>query len=667
MDAKKVVISCGPIPARLDSVKFITNRFKGGLAFRTAQYLIDKGLDVTIVMWKHTKLPKVDGCYSEYWMQENVHVITVEDVFAYYNWFAENAGQYNAFVMAAAVANLAPSEPLAGKFPSHNYKVGDKFNIQFEIAPRAIDVVKKVNPRACLIGYKLFDAKSDEELIDIARHTLSDAKANIIFANTPGEAKSKKIAVLPDNSVIPCDFEEHLELIYRAIKQEYYRTVIEPLTEEEMHMIRLREATSIVKMYEKTFHGFGTVGAPILASGRTWFATTSRGHQGEPVIVKRVDHIQRIVYATGKATLNAPTLDRILAQRNYSGIVVHRHDDDPNFQPGPAQDFFHEYLFPGSKDEASAVELAFFYGKSLQRVKLPYHGDLTFIPKQMVDWTKYYEEFPARYFSIPDQMQSLIDHYNQGETLEMGANRQACCKYAYDPFVQAENAVNVDIQYVLTHEFDFVVVKNAINYLDKNTIRRVVQRTKHFVANTFLSSPEEKVTENEAAVKVDMNGGALVLHALRLKNDGLVQHEFYAYEQSDYEELGLKVFPYGRNSALLVKADDSDLNTRVSYLYRDASNYKRQNTAIVRGVLSKQEQRAILDSLNEEKYFIPHQVGLPEKRFSTWSEQDDHCWFELAPDFAEICYDTPTVNLDCAQLTANFIAAKDNWDGSIVD
>lgn len=33
---KKVVISCGPIPARLDSVKYITNRFKGGLAFRTA-------------------------------------------------------------------------------------------------------------------------------------------------------------------------------------------------------------------------------------------------------------------------------------------------------------------------------------------------------------------------------------------------------------------------------------------------------------------------------------------------------------------------------------------------------------------------------------------------------------------------------------------------------
>ena len=31
-----VVISCGPIPAKVDSVKFITNRFRGGLAFQTA-------------------------------------------------------------------------------------------------------------------------------------------------------------------------------------------------------------------------------------------------------------------------------------------------------------------------------------------------------------------------------------------------------------------------------------------------------------------------------------------------------------------------------------------------------------------------------------------------------------------------------------------------------
>lgn len=54
---KSVLISCGPIPARLDSVKFVTNKFKGGLAFKTAKDLIDSGYDVTIVKWEDTNTP----------------------------------------------------------------------------------------------------------------------------------------------------------------------------------------------------------------------------------------------------------------------------------------------------------------------------------------------------------------------------------------------------------------------------------------------------------------------------------------------------------------------------------------------------------------------------------------------------------------------------------
>ncbi|MDE7242460.1 MAG: hypothetical protein K2O18_00550, partial [Oscillospiraceae bacterium] len=137
MENKKVVISCGPIPARLDSVKFLTNRFKGGLAFKTADFLARQGFRLTIIVWKGTEIPaNFNG--------SNVEIVRVEDVFDYYRWFENNASEYDACIMAAAVANLTPSHPYEGKFPSHNYKVGEKFNIEFEIAPRAIDVVKKV-------------------------------------------------------------------------------------------------------------------------------------------------------------------------------------------------------------------------------------------------------------------------------------------------------------------------------------------------------------------------------------------------------------------------------------------------------------------------------------------------------------------------------------------
>lgn len=102
------------------------------------------------------------------------------------------------------------------------------------------------------------------------------------------------------------------------------------------------------------------------------------------------------------------------------------------------------------------------------------------------------------------------------------------------------------------------------------------------------------------------------------------------------------------------------MNTRINYLYRDASNYKVLNTAVIRGELSEADQQIILSCLEDGEYFIPSQVGLDEERFGSWTE-DDHCWFEMSPGFAEPTNAAPG-NLDCAQLVANFLAAKDNWD-----
>ncbi|MBP3585213.1 MAG: hypothetical protein J6J59_05960 [Peptococcaceae bacterium] len=70
------------------------------------------------------------------------------------------------------------------------------------------------------------------------------------------------------------------------------------------------------------------------------------------------------------------------------------------------------------------------------------------------------------------------------------------------------------------------------------------------------------------------------------------------------------------------------LNTKIEYLYRDASNYKIYNECVVKGILTAEQREEIVDCLSEGEYFIPSQVGLPEKRFDDWTE-DDHPWFEL--------------------------------------
>ena len=78
------------------------------------------------------------------------------------------------------------------------------------------------------------------------------------------------------------------------------------------------------------------------------------------------------------------------------------------------------------------------------------------------------------------------------------------------------------------------------------------------------------------------------------------------------------------------------LNTRINYLYRDADNYKMHNSCVVSGEITEAQAIEIMSCLDSGEYFIPRQVGLPEKRFDRLDEETDHCWFELDADGFEV-------------------------------
>lgn len=552
---KKIVVTCGPIPARLDSVKYLTNMFKGGLAFKTASWLARyPDFEVTVVCWKHTRVP--EDCAG--WHA----LVTVNDVFEYYDWIAANARNYDAFVTAAAVANLTPVKPYEGKFPSHNYRPGDEFDIKFMIAPRAIDAIKPLNPRACVIGYKLFDEPDDDKLTDIARHTLDDARANIIFANRPLEAKNKKIAVFPDGSAIPVDFDGHMELISRAIKQEYFRTETEPLSESEKADPNIREALAAVGMYENTFEKYGTVAIPV--DGHPgMFATTSRGHLKSPVIVRSVDPVNKIVRASGKATLNAPALSAMLA--NYPGyLIIHRHFNDENADQDvlhglDAHDVLHgKYLFPGTAEEYEKAAAC-----TSGILTCPRHGYLAARPIRPVDWTEYNNLFPEHYFKPQCEMLSLVQAFREKslDVLEIGGNKKPMGNLSYDPYVAPDPdfARAVDDAEVDGRTFPLAVCFNAINYLSRAEIAKFVAHSKTFAANTFRQAPEEKITSQEYAVLDKDRNEPVVRHGLRLPGDGLMRHKFHAYDRLDYEGLGLSCWEYGRNSMVVYRGIDGTM------------------------------------------------------------------------------------------------------------
>lgn len=344
---KRILLTAGPIPARLDSVKFLTNRFKGGLSLKTAHYLRDQGHDVTVVAWKHNTL------------QTDLPVIPIVDVMDYYRTVLDF--EADAYILAAAVANLMPSNPYEGKFPSHNYQVGEKFNIEFEIAPRVIDDIKKRHPRSTLVGYKLYDG-DHHHLISAAKKTLFDSLANVVFANHPAWAKDRKIALTQDGAVFETTFDEHCRLIDQIVRAEFYQSSVTPsdIVLNKMEQFVVDNYPS----YPLDGRTYGTF-AVRRAHG---FITTTRGKkEGNKAIsvVHSVDHKTRTVHASNKATLNAPLLDQMFALNSHLNILYHGHE-----LKGKA--VHDSYEFAGSTGDLKFATQV----HSGEEILLPHHGFL---------------------------------------------------------------------------------------------------------------------------------------------------------------------------------------------------------------------------------------------------------------------------------------------------
>lgn len=103
------------------------------------------------------------------------------------------------------------------------------------------------------------------------------------------------------------------------------------------------------------------------------------------------------------------------------------------------------------------------------------------------------------------------------------------------------------------------------------------------------------------------------------------------------------------------------MNTKIGYTYRDADNNKIQNRCVIEGEITPEQQEIILRCLDGGEYFIPSQVGMPEKQFGAYNPEIDHPWFELGKYSFELTQEKCLIHLDAATLVANFQKCKGNW------
>lgn len=327
---KNILITGGPVHAHLDAVKIITNRFKGGLMAELANNLImSYGADNITIFY--VVAPRM-GAVKPNFCGNGIILYEHNGLEDYKRLVLELAPHMDAVILGAAVANLIPAKPIVGKFPSHNYKSGDVIPIDFTIAPRIIDEVKKVAPKTHLFGFKLLSGAPHEELIRAAYEIVLSSGATAVFANDRKNLQ-EIYAVTKERGVHPIERIRLEGWIWEMIKDKYYHTA--HFVEWDIPEDPVRQLRNLILKHKEKFTTVenGMIFGTVAVRCERGFITTGRGKRELDDIVKviYVDHDNHEVLVEGpkKASLNAPLLAKLFESPEVDHIV-HYHQQEPS-------------------------------------------------------------------------------------------------------------------------------------------------------------------------------------------------------------------------------------------------------------------------------------------------------------------------------------------------
>jgi phosphopantothenate-cysteine ligase len=359
-EPKNILVTAGAVYGRIDDVKIVTNRFKGGRMIELAKRLYGYGDDHI-----HLLIPK--GTKMDPWECGPLLTLSTHDGFEdYRDKVLQLAPKMDAVVLGAAVCNLIPRAPIKGKFPSHNYQPGEEVRIPFMIAPRVIDMVKEKAPHADLFGFKLLSNVDKEELIDAAYSILWESRATAVIANDLRNLNQKHI-VTKERAVHDVEERDLASWIWGVVHDLHYHTESDfPQREWKGEEIaqRILEEWKTAFEYTDAYVSRGVAavlvfGAVAVRSPGGGFFTTLRGkNEAEGLAyVTKVNHEKRTVWVLDRrhggrwrASLNAPLFDRIFERFARVHHIVHLHKQRgdlpvyPYAPPGTVRDTERPYL-----------------------------------------------------------------------------------------------------------------------------------------------------------------------------------------------------------------------------------------------------------------------------------------------------------------------------------
>lgn len=152
---KRILLTGGPVPAQLDDVRQITNKFSGALSVCLARELLLRGAEVEFILGAATApVPS--------WMAHT----RVTDITDYRQCVLDRLARRpcDAAIMSAGVADFAPARASAGKRPSDS-----EWNLTLQPTPKVIDEIHAAHPTLPIVAFKFTHGSTREELLAVAR------------------------------------------------------------------------------------------------------------------------------------------------------------------------------------------------------------------------------------------------------------------------------------------------------------------------------------------------------------------------------------------------------------------------------------------------------------------------------------------------------------------
>lgn len=214
---KKYIITAGGTSEKIDNVRKITNSSSGKLGMMIANQLLEENEDIKIyyVCSKNSLRPldnrvdviEIEGTINlkntveDLLINNNIHYfihsMAVSDYMTDYVTSLDKIKESirNADDIDEALSNVRVIE--GNKISSYE----DNLVVVLKPTPKIISIIKDISPSTFLVGFKLLDGVSKENLIEVAKKLRDKNKCDLVVANDLSNIRiGKHIAYIIDKN-----------------------------------------------------------------------------------------------------------------------------------------------------------------------------------------------------------------------------------------------------------------------------------------------------------------------------------------------------------------------------------------------------------------------------------------------------------------------------------